>query len=34
MELLLQVSCPAHRYHAVQLAHKFLCVPLVMSQVM
>ena len=33
MALLLQVSCPAHRYHAVQFAHKFLCVALVMSQV-
>ena len=32
--LLLQVSCPAHCHHAVQLAHKSLCVPLVMSQVM
>ena len=32
--LLLQVSCPAHCYHAVQLAHKSLRVPLVMSQVM
>ena len=34
MALLLQVSCPAHHYHAVQFAHKFLCVPLVMTQVM
>ena len=32
--LLLQVSCPAHCHHAVQLAHKSLRVPLVMSQVM
>ena len=34
MALPLQVSCPAHCYHAVQLAHKSLCVPLVMSKVM
>ena len=34
MALLLQISCPAHRYHAVQLAHKFLRVPPVMAQVM
>ena len=33
MALPLQDPCPAHCYHAVQLAHKFLCVPLVMSQV-
>ena len=34
MVLLLQVSCPAHCYHAVQSAHKSLRVPLVMSQAM
>ena len=34
MALLLQVSCPAHRYRAVQSAHKFLCVPPEMAQVM
>ena len=28
MVLLLQVPCPARRYHAVQLGHKFLCVPI------
>ena len=33
MVLLLQVSCPAHCYHAVQSAHKSLRVTLVMSQV-
>ena len=32
--LLLQASCPAHYYHAVQSAHKSLRVPPVMSQVM
>ena len=30
----LQDPCPARRYHAVQLAHKFLCVTFVMSPVM
>ena len=34
MVLLLQALCPACRYHAVQLAHKFLCVPFVMTPVM
>ena len=33
MVLLLQVSCPAHCYHAVQSAHKSLRVPPVMSQI-